>query len=234
MKQMKLQFIAVTTVVLWISLWPAAITAWSSTDLLYNGRNAGSGSSRSSGKSSRRSFLKRTSTAPGVLTFTGASLFQPQSSFASASEQPSLKFSTSASGIKWADAKVGSGPTLKSGDSVSIDYVLSTTGARYGSFIYKTSDKGAPYRWVLGDGSTIPGLEEAIVGSEGMSPMEPGGIRRVILPQALAYDKLKNGNEDCGKKGTFGPVPPSQEAFEEFQRFKIYIVTLIGNISQML
>lgn len=219
MKQMKLRFIAVTTV-LWISLWPAAITAWSSTDL-YNGRNAGSSSSSTSGgKSSRRSFLKRTSAATGVLTFTAASLLQPQSSVASASEQPSLKFSTSTSGIKWADAKVGSGPTLKSGDSVSIDYVLSTTGARYGSFIYKTSDKGAPYRWVLGDGSTILGLEEAIVGSEGMSPMEPGGIRRVIIPQALAYEKLKNGNEDCGKRGTFGPVPPSQEAFEEFQRFK--------------
>ncbi len=51
---------------------------------------------------------------------------------------------------------------------VSIDYVMSTTGARYGSKIYSTVDTGA-YRWTLGDGSTIPGLEEAVRG------MRPGG-----------------------------------------------------------
>jgi len=172
-------------------------------------------------RSSRRTFLeRRTSTsAAGVMTVASI-LSQPQASCASSPTPPSLTFSASTSGIQWADAKVGSGPTPKFGDSVSIDYVLSTTGARYGSLIYKTSDKGAPYRWELGDGSTIRGLEEAIVGSEGMPPMEPGGIRRVIIPPALAYEKLKNGNQECGMKGTFGPVPPSQDAFEEFQRFK--------------
>lgn len=64
---------------------------------------------------------------------------------------------------------------------MSIDYVMSTTGARYGSKIYSTQDAGAPYRWKLGDGSTIPGLEEAVRG------MSPGGIRRVIIPSKLAY-----------------------------------------------
>jgi hypothetical protein len=50
--------------------------------------------------------------------------------------------------------------------------------------------------------------------------MQPGGIRRVIIPPALAYNKLAILSEDCGQKGTSGPVPPPQEAFEEFQRFK--------------
>lgn len=58
---------------------------------------------------------------------------------------------------------------------------MSTTGARYGSKIYSTQDAGAPYRWTLGDGSTIPGLEEAVKG------MTPGGIRRLIIPPKLAY-----------------------------------------------
>ena len=58
---------------------------------------------------------------------------------------------------------------------------MSTTGARYGSKIYSTVEAGQPYRWKLGDGSTIPGLEEAV------SSMTPGGIRRVIIPAKLAY-----------------------------------------------
>ena len=53
-----------------------------------------------------------------------------------------------------------------------------------------------------------------------MPPMQPGGIRRVIIPPSLAYEKLMNVRENCGQKGTSGPVPPPQEAFEEFQRFK--------------
>ena len=137
-----------------------------------------------------------------------------------AGSAPSLNFETSKSGIQWADAKVGTGATPSQGQTVAIDYVLSTTGARYGSSIYKTADKGAPYRWTLGDGSTIKGLEEAIIGGEGMTGMKSGGIRRVVIPSDLAYQKLTEFSEDCGQKNTFGPVPPPGEAFEEFQRFK--------------
>mmetsp|Transcript_6278 Transcript_6278/g.9119 ORF Transcript_6278/g.9119 Transcript_6278/m.9119 type:complete len:208 (+) Transcript_6278:121-744(+) len=132
-----------------------------------------------------------------------------------------LNFSTSKSGIQWADAKVGTGPVPSMGSNVSIDYVLSTTGARYGSKIYSTADKGAPYRWSLGDGSTIAGLEEAIIGSgdsSDITAMRPGGIRRVIIPSKLAYYSLTAlGGDNC--KGV-GPIPPVPEAFEEFQRFK--------------
>jgi peptidylprolyl isomerase len=171
---------------------------------------------QSSRLDSRRAFLAK-SAIVAVASSTAA--FNPQISLA-APTPPSLNFETSKSGIQWADAKIGTGQTSKMGGTTSVDYVLSTTGARYGSGIYKTADKGAPYRWTLGDGSTIRGLEEAIVGSEGMPPMQAGGIRRVIIPPALAYEKLASYGEDCGKKGTFGPVPPPQEAFEEFQRFK--------------
>ena len=170
---------------------------------------------QSSSSNSRRAFVAQsTAVATALVTTTN-----PHISSAS-STPPPLNFVTSTSGIQWADAKVGTGPILKTGGIASIDYVLSTTGARYGSSIYKTADKGAPYRWTLGDGSTIKGLEEAIIGGEGMPPMQPGGIRRVIIPSALAYDKLANLSEDCGQRGTFGPVPPPKEAFEEFQRFK--------------
>jgi peptidylprolyl isomerase len=140
----------------------------------------------------------------------------PASPSIAASE--SLDFSTSKSGIQWADAKLGSGQTLTRGSSTSIDYALSTTGARYGSKIYSNSNSGAPYQFVIGDGSTIKGIEEAIVGNDDIPPMRPGGIRRVILPPNLAYESLANISEGCG--ANVGPVPPPTEAFEEFQRFK--------------
>mmetsp|Transcript_15655 Transcript_15655/g.23715 ORF Transcript_15655/g.23715 Transcript_15655/m.23715 type:complete len:213 (-) Transcript_15655:73-711(-) len=128
-----------------------------------------------------------------------------------------LTFATSSSGLKWADAKVGNGPETKQGSSVTVDYVLSTTGARYGSKIYSTADKNAPYRWRLGDGSTIMGLENAVAGTSDIPPMRPGGIRRVVIPSKLAYVELGKSNS-C--KGAAGPIPPNPEAFEEFQRFK--------------
>mmetsp|Transcript_20092 Transcript_20092/g.29818 ORF Transcript_20092/g.29818 Transcript_20092/m.29818 type:complete len:211 (-) Transcript_20092:106-738(-) len=137
---------------------------------------------------------------------------------ANAAPSPSpLTFTTSSSGLQWADAKIGNGPEPKQGLAVTVDYVLSTTGARYGTKIYSTADKGAPYRWKLGDGSTISGLEDAIVGMSDIPPMRPGGIRRVVIPSKLAYAELGKSNSCNGKAG---PIPPVPEAFEEFQRFK--------------
>ncbi len=140
------------------------------------------------------------------------------SSVEAASSSAPLNFATSKNGLQWADAKVGSGQTPQVGSATSIDYALSTTGARYGSKIYSNSNSGAPYRWVLGDGSTIKGIEEAITGSDDIPPMKPGGIRRIIVPPNLAYQSLARVSEGCGSN--LGPVPPPNEAFEEFQRFK--------------
>ena len=152
---------------------------------------------------------------------------------AQAAAAADLQFRTAASGLQWADAKVGSGSPKKFGEVTAVDYVLSTTGARYGSKIYSTQgdpnnaavgssgfSAGAPYRWTLGDGSTIQGLELAILGDNaGMPAMLPGGIRRVILPSNLAYASLlKEPNANC--QSGIGPIPPPSTAFEEFQRFK--------------
>ena len=109
---------------------------------------------------------------------------------------------------------------------------MSTTGARYGAKIDSTVDRQAPYAWTLGDGSTIAGLELAIIcdQSAGVPPMLPGGVRRVIIPSKLAYEDLakpnKNGLQfqDCSTGR--GPIPPntpqksSDMGAGEFQRFK--------------
>ena len=145
-------------------------------------------------------------------------------------DSPNLEFSTSSTGLKWADAKIGSGPAFVNGQRVAIDYVMSTTGARYGTKIDSTKDRQAPYSWTLGDGSTILGLEQGILGGDGVPAMLPGGVRRLLVPPELAYADLarpnKNGLQvqDCSTGR--GPIPPqvAQSAGDmgagEFQRFK--------------
>jgi len=101
---------------------------------------------------------------------------------------------------------------------------MATTGARYGTKIYSTANTDNPYRFKIGDGSTIEGIEQAIVGSDDLPPMLPGGIRRLIIPSSngLGYTKLaENPKELCVQGGRPGPIPPPNEgAFEEYQRFK--------------
>ena len=137
-------------------------------------------------------------------------------------------------GFQYADSKLGSGSPPVAGQRVAIDYVMSTTGARYGAKIDSTVDRQAPYAWTLGDGSTIKGLELAITGGEGVPPMLPGGIRRVIIPSNpksnLAYSDLATPNknnlqvQDCSTGR--GPIPPNAPTSSkdmgagEFQRFK--------------
>jgi FKBP-type peptidyl-prolyl cis-trans isomerase len=168
-------------------------------------------------QSSRRSFVVASS-------LSAAAIILPQTQMAQAAGAD-LTFETAPSGLQWADAKVGTGAALKPGVSATVDYVLSTTGARYGTKIYASSQLDIPYRWKLGDGSTIAGMEQAILGAEGIPPMLPGGVRRVVIPQALGYAQLATGvesvRERCVQNGTPGPIPPpNQGAFEEYQRFK--------------
>ena len=74
------------------------------------------------------------------------------------------------------------------------------------------------------------GLEQAILGGDGVPPMLPGGVRRLIVPADLAYiDKARPAKnslqvQDC-EKGR-GPVPPNMPeragdmGAGEYQRFK--------------
>lgn len=137
-------------------------------------------------------------------------------------------------GFQYADKKVGTGSPPVAGQRVAVDYIMSTTGARYGAKIDSTVDRQTPYAWTLGDGSTIKGLELAVAGGEGVPPMLPGGIRRVIIPSNpdsnLAYADLAKPNknnlqvQDCSSGR--GPVPPNTPTSAndmgagEFQRFK--------------
>jgi FKBP-type peptidyl-prolyl cis-trans isomerase len=156
--------------------------------------------------------------APGTLLF-------PPVAAAVQRDIPDLHFIQAPNGLQYADAKIGTGQPIASSTAdgpaavVVIDYVMSTTGARYGSKIYSTTERGSPYLFTLGDPSTIQGLQLAVAGGEGIEAMRPGGIRRVILPPNLAYQALAS-THNC--QGHVGPVPPADEGItsEYYQRFR--------------
>jgi hypothetical protein len=124
---------------------------------------------------------------------------------------------------QYADAKLGTGEPPVVGTPVLIDYVMSTTGASSGAKIYSTADGGLPYQWVIGDRSTVLGLERAVAGGDGVPPMRPGGIRRVVIAgggttvdgltsvRPLGYDVL-----ECAEGVGPGPTPRG----ETYQRFR--------------
>ncbi|KAK1737477.1 hypothetical protein QTG54_011763 [Skeletonema marinoi] len=159
-----------------------------------------------------------------IAAATGASSATITPSTANAAKPNGLILDKSSeSGLKWADAKQGTGQPLKPGMVASIDYSMASTVGRQPQ-IYTTKDKGVPYRWTLGDGSTIAGIELAILGSSGddnsIPPMLPGGIRRVIIPANLGYQSILNEKDPkCIEGKDIGPIPPKNNSDGGYQRW---------------
>ena len=118
-----------------------------------------------------------------------------------AEEEPVME--STSSGLRYQDFKVGTGSTPRQGQRVTIDYVLQTTGARYGSKIDSTKDRNEPFSFTLGDDDVIKGLQEAV------ATMKGGGLRRIYVPQSLGYTSQA--------KELQRPIPPG---FAEYQRWK--------------
>lgn len=112
---------------------------------------------------------------------------------------------TTTTGLRYYDFRIGTvGEAIEEGDTVRFHLTTGTTGARNGWKLASTYD-GEALIVKIGDGSIVPGLEEAMRG------MKVGGRRRALVPPELGY------------KGTTkqGPIPIE---FASFQRFKnIYL-----------
>lgn len=153
-----------------------------------------------------------------LLAPAAAAVLVPSAAFAAGNTPNGLALSTAKSGLKWADAKVGSGQALKTGNIASIDYSMASTGGRNPQ-LYSTKTTGAPYRWTLGDGSTIKGIEEAILGDGNtIPPMLPGGVRRLVVPSGLAFESLAAPFAKC--ESGVGPIPPLSADFGAYNRWK--------------
>ncbi|MCE5321723.1 FKBP-type peptidyl-prolyl cis-trans isomerase [bacterium] len=111
-------------------------------------------------------------------------------------------FISTESGLQYKDTKVGTGPAVKVGDSVTVEY---KGWLDNGTVFDSTKKPGAgPFSFNVGSGQVIKGWDEGLQG------MKKGGVRQLILPPALGY-----GSEDMGT------IPPNSTLHFEIELLKI-------------
>lgn len=98
---------------------------------------------------------------------------------------------TTASGLKYEDMTIGTGPSPKAGQTVTVQYTGTLTdGTKFDS----SRDRDEPFQFTIGQGQVIKGWDEGVMSMKG------GGRRKLIVPAALGY----------GAEGTpGGPIPPN-------------------------
>lgn len=87
-------------------------------------------------------------------------------------------FQTTSDGLKIQDEVLGTGKEVKSGDTVTVNYLGTlTNGQKFDS----SYDRNQPFTTQIGVGQVIKGWDEGIVG------MKVGGKRKLVIPPALGY-----------------------------------------------
>ena len=101
---------------------------------------------------------------------------------------------TTASGLTIIDAKVGTGPSPKPGQTCVMHYTgwLYENGKKGGKFD-SSVDRGQPFEFKIGLHQVIAGWDE------GVATMKVGGRRTLIIPPALGY----------GARGAGSAIPPN-------------------------
>lgn len=98
---------------------------------------------------------------------------------------------TTATGLKIQDLKVGDGPMPKNGQTVQVQYTgWLTSGKKFDS---SYDHGGQPFEFQLGAGRVIKGWDE------GVATMKVGGKRKLTIPPALGY----------GANGAGSDIPPN-------------------------
>jgi len=111
-----------------------------------------------------------------------------------AQAQATGKTMTTSSGLQITDSKVGTGATPKSGQTCVMHYTgwLYENGVK-GKKFDSSVDRGEPFEFKIGQKQVIGGWDE------GVSTMQVGGKRTLIIPPALGY----------GARGAGGVIPPN-------------------------
>jgi FKBP-type peptidyl-prolyl cis-trans isomerase len=103
---------------------------------------------------------------------------------------------TAAQGLQYIEIEVGSGTAAAQGHTVDVNYSgYLLTGPQF-----DTSCGTPAFRLTLGAQEVIDGFDLGIRG------MQPGGIRRVIVPPSLGYGNVQNG-----------PIPPNSTLVFDIQ-----------------
>ncbi|HET8920410.1 MAG TPA: FKBP-type peptidyl-prolyl cis-trans isomerase [Xanthobacteraceae bacterium] len=101
---------------------------------------------------------------------------------------------TTPSGLKIIDVKVGTGPSPKPGQTCMMNYTgwLYENGKK-GAKFDSSLDRNQPFSFPIGQRQVIAGWDE------GVATMKVGGKRTLIIPPELGY----------GARGAGGVIPPN-------------------------
>lgn len=114
----------------------------------------------------------------------------------------SKDFTTTASGLKYYDIKVGTGAEPVTGQTVTVHY---TGWLEDGTQFDSSVDRDQPFSFVIGQGNVIPGWDE------GVATMKVGGVRQLVIPAELAY----------GAQGSGSVIPPNATLIFEVELLEI-------------
>ncbi len=114
----------------------------------------------------------------------------PASPSASESMTDNLTYTTTESGLQYADVVVGTGAMPQQGQRVTVHY---TGTLEDGTKFDSSRDRNRPFSFTLGVGQVIRGWDE------GVATMRVGSQRRLIIPSELGY----------GTRGAGGVIPPN-------------------------
>ena len=108
-----------------------------------------------------------------------------------------------------ADVRVGSGAAAETGDFVSVNYtgwLYDGTHPEKKGAEFDASKAGFPFVFWLGTGQVIAGWDQGAVG------MRVGGLRRLIIPAALAY----------GRSGAGTSIPPNASLVFDIELVSVF------------
>jgi len=95
------------------------------------------------------------------------------------------EITTASSGLQYQEIEVGTGATPQKGQTVVVHYTGTLAdGKKFDSSV----DRGQPFKFTLGIGQVIKGWDE------GLSTMQVGGKRKLIIPAHLGYGPQAVGN----------------------------------------
>ena len=116
------------------------------------------------------------------------------------------KMTTTKSGLKYIDEKVGTGDTAVKGKPVQVNYTgwLYVNGKR-GAKFDSSLDRNTPFDFLLGAKQVIAGWDEGVEG------MKVGGKREIIIPPDLAY----------GSRAVGGVIPANSTLDFEVELLKV-------------
>ena len=124
-----------------------------------------------------------------ALVALGVACGQSDSSPSSDNEVNMDTYTTTPSGLQYKDLTAGGGEEARQGATAVVHYTgWLLDGTKFDSSL----DRGTPFDFILGRGRVIKGWDE------GVSTMNVGGKRELVIPPDLAY----------GDRGAGGVIPP--------------------------